>query len=170
MYSEHVRYVEQLRRFHEAFPAEQVLVLIYDDFRRDNSAVLRQVLRFLGVDETVAIEPVTTSRLPAVRSPRLYALTRALGIIKQKARRGRRAVVAGRAGADSGVGRRTLGPLDGSRRAFALAWRRVLFAPQAPVDQELMAELRVRFKGEVEALSEYLDRDLVREWGYDELG
>jgi hypothetical protein len=169
MYSEHVRYAEQLRRFHEAFPAEQVLVLIYDDFRRDNGAVLRQVLRFLGVDETVVIEPITTGQLPAVRSPRLYALTRALGIVKQKARRRRRAVVG--AGARR---RRTEGPLSirlaRPRHALALAWRKVLFAPQAPVDQELMVELRVRFRGEVEALSEYLGRDLVHEWGYDELG
>jgi hypothetical protein len=30
-----------------------------------------------------------------------------------------------------------------------------------------MRELRVRFKAEVVALSEYLGRDLVSEWGYD---
>ena len=30
-----------------------------------------------------------------------------------------------------------------------------------------MAELRRRYKGEVEALSDYLDRDLVSLWGYD---
>ncbi|HTA04868.1 MAG TPA: sulfotransferase [Solirubrobacteraceae bacterium] len=161
MYSEHVRYAEQLRRFHEAFPAEQVLVLIYDDFRRDNAAVLRQVLRFLDVDETVAIEPVTTSQLPAMRSPRLYALTRALGIVRQKARRAR-----GADGKDGG-GRRLMA---GARRSGSAAWRRVLFAPQAPVDQALMAALRVRFKPDVEAISEYLGRDLVHEWGYDELG
>ncbi|MGO9320439.1 MAG: sulfotransferase family protein, partial [Solirubrobacteraceae bacterium] len=46
-YTDRVRYVEQLRRFHDAFPAEQVLVLIYDDFRRDNEATVRAVLRFL---------------------------------------------------------------------------------------------------------------------------
>ncbi len=32
-----------------------------------------------------------------------------------------------------------------------------------------MRELRRRFKGEVLALSEYLDRDLVALWGYDEI-
>ncbi len=32
-YSERVRYLEQLRRYHAVFPPEQVLVLIYDDFR-----------------------------------------------------------------------------------------------------------------------------------------
>jgi hypothetical protein len=31
-----------------------------------------------------------------------------------------------------------------------------------------MAELRRRFRGEVLALSEHLDRDLVSLWGYDE--
>ena len=30
-----------------------------------------------------------------------------------------------------------------------------------------MAELRVRFKDEVVAVSEYLERDLVGLWGYD---
>src|SRR5271155_1319829 len=39
-YSERVRYVEQLRRYHALFPAERVLVLIYDDFRRDNEATV----------------------------------------------------------------------------------------------------------------------------------
>ena len=33
---------------------EQVLVLIYDDFRADNEATVREVLRFLGVDDTAA--------------------------------------------------------------------------------------------------------------------
>ena len=38
--------------------------------------------------------------------------------------------------------------------------------PPAP-DERFMLELRRRFKGEVVALSEYLDRDLVGLWGYD---
>ncbi len=32
-----------------------------------------------------------------------------------------------------------------------------------------MLELRRRFKGEVIAFSEYLDRDFVSLWGYDEI-
>ena len=53
-YSEHVRYVEQLRRYHEVFASEQMLVLIYDDFRADNAATVRTVLRFLGRGRRVA--------------------------------------------------------------------------------------------------------------------
>ena len=33
-----------------------------------------------------------------------------------------------------------------------------------------MGEIRRRYRPEVEALCEYLDRDLVRLWGYDGLG
>ena len=51
LYSDQVRYVEQLRRYHAVFAPEQVLVLIYEDFRRDNEATVRQVLRFLQVDD-----------------------------------------------------------------------------------------------------------------------
>jgi hypothetical protein len=50
------------------------------------------------------------------------------------------------------------------------AKRRLLFAEPRPADERLQLELRRRFKGEVEALSEYLGRDLVAFWGYDRLG
>ncbi len=38
-----------------------------------------------------------------------------------------------------------------------------------PPDAQLMAELRRRYAPEVVALSEYLGRDLVSLWGYDDL-
>ncbi len=47
-YSDHVRYVEQLRRYQAVFAPEQVLVLIYDDFRATTPPTVRSVLRFLG--------------------------------------------------------------------------------------------------------------------------
>jgi hypothetical protein len=159
MYSEHVHYAEQIRRLHDAFGREQVLVLIYDDFRRENDATVRRVLRFLDVDDSVAIEPVRTSQLPTVRSPSLYRLTRALAIARKEAMRGSPSA----RGVDSAAARRVLAS---PRRAVALAWRRVLFAPQPPVDEQFMAELRTRLKPEVGAISEYLGRDLVGEWGY----
>ena len=65
LYSEHVRYVDQLRRYHAVFAPEQVLVLIYDDFRHDNEAVVREVLRFLDVDDTLPLQVVQAN--PSVR-------------------------------------------------------------------------------------------------------
>jgi hypothetical protein len=37
-----------------------------------------------------------------------------------------------------------------------------------PPDLALMQELRRRFAGEVAEISEYLGRDLISLWGYDE--
>ena len=57
-YTARVRYTEQLRRWHGVFGADNVLVLIYDDFRRDNVATARRVLRFLDVDDLVPMRPL----------------------------------------------------------------------------------------------------------------
>jgi hypothetical protein len=59
----------------------------------------------------------------------------------------------------------TPGPLRSD--AFRAKWRKVVFKAQEPPDEQFMAELRRRFKPEVVALSDYLGRDLVSEWGYD---
>jgi hypothetical protein len=55
------------------------------------------------------------------------------------------------------------------RNALYAAKRKVVFGEPDPPDDALMTEIRRRFKGEVEALSEYLGRDLVALWGYDRL-
>jgi hypothetical protein len=47
--------------------------------------------------------------------------------------------------------------------------RRMVYAEVQRLDEGYALELRRRFKGEVVALSEHLNRDLVAEWGYDRL-
>lgn len=158
LYSEHVRYVEQLRRYHAHFPRKQVLVLIYDDFRDDNEGTLRQVLRFLDVDDQAPFEPVkrNVSRR-TVRSHRSDDLVYSLAM--------------GRGGA-SRLAKRMLKLLTtrGLRRnALRLARRRLVLAAAPQPDERLMTELRRRFKPEVVAASDYLQRDLVSLWGYDRL-
>jgi hypothetical protein len=157
LYSEHVRYVEQLRRYHDAFAAEQVLVLIYEDFRADNEAVARRVLRFLEVDDTGPIEQVEPNATVRVRSRRLYDLVRAVYLGHGPAAKAAKTAI------------KALTPRQLRRDAHVTVRRRVLFGSPQPPDEELMTELRRRFKSEVVALSEYLDRDLVKLWGYDRL-
>lgn len=159
LYSDHVRYVEQLSRLHDAFPREQVQVLIYDDFRADNRAVLAQVLEFLDLDSGVEIEPIRTKPLRDVRFRRLHELR---GTVRRAnlnpAKRGRlvRAIDA-------------VMPQRLDSRAIAKGFRSVAYRPQRPADERLMDDLRRRFKPEVEAAGEYLGRDLVSLWGYDRL-
>jgi hypothetical protein len=152
-YSERVRYVEQLRRFHSVFPPEQILTLIYDDFRDDNDAVARRVLRFLEVDDTQPLRVAEANPTVAVRSVRMYSLKHTLRT------------------ADGPAARAV------SAAARALATRRVrtllqraMYGRAPQPNEQLMLELRRRFEPEVLALSEYLGRDLVSLWGYDSLG
>jgi hypothetical protein len=159
-YCDHVRYAEQLRRFHEQFGAENVLVLIYEDFRRDNEAALRSVLRFLEVDEQAQIETVDTKPLKAVRSLQLHHLANAARVARINP------VAAGPFGRMVNA----LTPRQLRSESFRALWRRVVYKAPPPPDERLMLELRHRFKGEVEAVSKYLDRDLTALWGYDRLG
>ncbi len=160
MYSEHVRYVEQLRRYHAVFPAENVLVLIYDDFRRDNAATIRRVLRFLDVDEDFTIETVDTY---PVKSARFVPLDNLAGA----ARRARK-----NPGAASQFSRAMNALIPNAMRSerFRAMWRRAVYTAPRPPDERFMLELRERFKPEVVALSEYLGRDLVSLWGYEGIG
>jgi hypothetical protein len=155
MYSEHVRYVEQLRRYHEQFSPEQVLVLIYDDFRRENEATVRGVLRFLEVDDTLPVAVTEANPTVRVRSRRLHETVQAVSVgqgpVSETVKAGVKALTSRRL----------------RHAALRVTRRRMVFGEPRPPDEVLMLELRRRFRPEVVALSEYLGRDLVSLWGYD---
>ncbi|HEV7584970.1 MAG TPA: sulfotransferase [Solirubrobacteraceae bacterium] len=158
-YSDHVRYVDQLRRYHAVFPAEQVLVLIYDDFRADNAATIRRVLRFLEVDEDHHLEPIQVKQTArTIRSHRLDDLLYAVSQGQSPISRATRATI------------KAFTPRALRHDALRTARTRAVYGEVPPPDDRAMAELRARFKPEVEALSEYLGRDLIALWGYDRLG
>jgi hypothetical protein len=157
IYTDRVRYVEQLRRFRAVFPQEQLLVLIYDDFRADNEAIMRRLMRFLDIDEAHPIKLVEANPTVGVRSVWLDEFRRSL-----------------RAGTGPGLrALREVGKaLTSNRMRTSLYYplvRRTVYTKPPPLDAEFMLELRRRFKPEVLALSEYLERDLVKLWGYDSI-
>ncbi len=153
LYSEHVRYVEQLRRFEAALSPEQVHVVVYEDLRRDNEQSARAVLRFLGLDDAQPIDLSGSAGnvRKSVRSPTFHRLAIAL---KRSRRRPDSAPAALRA-------------LDSLMPAWLEgAARRAVYAPPAPLDEQLASELSRRFEPEVAALGDHLHRDLLSEWGY----
>ncbi len=157
LYSDHVQYVEQLRRYYAEFAPENVLVLIYDDFRADNEGTVRAVLRFLDVDETLPVTVPDANATVRARSQRLHELVHAVSV-----GRGPLSLAVKRA-IKAAIPRRL------RRRALGVTQRRVVFADPRPADEDLMLELRRRFKPEVVALSAYLNRDLVGLWGYGDV-
>jgi hypothetical protein len=156
LYSDHVRYVQQLQRYHDAFPADQILVMIYDDFRRDNEAAIRTVLRFLDLDDGFPIETTEANPTVRARSQVLHQLVHAVGV--------------GRGPLSLAVKTpiKMLTPKQLRRKALYATQRHIVFAEPDPPDEQLMSELRNRFRGEVESLARYIDRDLVSLWGYDQ--
>jgi hypothetical protein len=157
LYSDYVHYVEQLRRYHAVFPAEQVLVLAYDDFRRDNASTVAAVLRFLDVDDLHQVHATEANPSVRVRSRQLERIVQGVATGRGPLLRGLKTPV------------KLLTSRRLRRGALRMARRRVLYTEPPPPDDSVMIELRRRFKGEVVALSEYLNRDLVGLWGYDKL-
>jgi len=155
LYSEHVRYVEQLRRYEQLFAPEQLLVIVYDDFRTDNEATVRSILRFLEVDDRAPIHAKEANPTVTVRSPRLHDLSQAVALGRGPLTRGLNRTV------------KSLGP-ERTRQLVRLRERVLMGAPPTP-DDSVMLELRRRYEPEVLALSEHLGRDLVSLWGYDSL-
>ncbi len=156
LYSERVRYVEQLERYRAHFPDEQLLVLIYDDFRRENEETVRRVLRFLGVDDTFAVAPTEANPTVRMRSQHLDELVNAISVGRGPATRAVKTVV------------KAVTPARLRERALKATLDKVVLGDVGAPEESVMVEIRRRFKGEVVALSEYMDRDLVALWGYDE--
>jgi hypothetical protein len=156
-YSQHVRYVEQLERYKAVLPVERMLVLVYDDFRHDNEGTVRSVFRFLDVDDRapVAAQDANPTR-QRIRSQLVDDMVNVVSVGRGAPARALKA----------GIKALTTDELRSG--ALRVTRRHVIHGKPGPADEELMRELRVRFKSEVLALSEYLDRDLVTLWGYDD--
>lgn len=48
-------YSGQVERYYSLFPRENILILLYDDYRKDPSKVLCAILDFIGVDSSIAL-------------------------------------------------------------------------------------------------------------------
>lgn len=158
-YAEHVRYVEQLRRYELALGEDRVLALVYDDFRADNEAAVRSVFDFLGVDGSVPVEVanvnVTTRTVRSWRAKRLlYSVSKGQGPLARSTKATVKALSTQRL----------------RRNVVRSIRRRAVTTEPPPPDEQLTIELRRRFEPEVRALGEHLDRDLLTLWGYDRPG
>lgn len=151
-----VEYAAQLRRYHDVFGRDQVLVLVYDDFRADNDGTLARVLRFIGVDETALLARSEANQTVLVRSPRAYELMRSVYL-------GR-----GPVGRVLSPAIKALTTQRMRREGMTAVRTKLIYGSPPEPDSALMAELHERYRPFVVELSEYLDRDLVSLWGYDE--
>jgi len=82
-YLELGKYAEQLNRYYALFPAGQIKVLFYESYRDDTAGSLKEICKFLKVDENFTFdfrEKKNTASLP--RSHKLNEFLVSSGIIK----------------------------------------------------------------------------------------
>jgi hypothetical protein len=82
LYAQRARYREQIERFLARFSPEQIKVLVYEEFKRDNAALYRETLEFIGVDPAFRPEFRHVNPTGEVRYPRLNAMLRHRTVIR----------------------------------------------------------------------------------------
>lgn len=67
------RYYEQVERFLQVFPRQKVLILFYEEYRKQQAEAIAEIFRFLDVD--AGFETNTSQRYLEPRIPRFIATT-----------------------------------------------------------------------------------------------
>lgn len=142
LYSETVRYAEQLERYLELFGSERVHVTLYDDFRADLPGTYRRLLQFLGVSTDFSPEF-------AVVNPNKRARSRLLRDFVQTPPESVKRLS------------RLLFPRSVRQRVMrGLDQANIRYEARAPLDPVLRADLERRFAPEVRRLERLLGRSL----------
>jgi hypothetical protein len=144
-------YANHLDMWEAEFPADQMLVLLFDDLRREPTDVFARLCGHFAIDESF-VPPSAGERINTthdVRWPRMWKAT-------LRWRKERRLGVASNAGSRGGVVRRTAAWID-SRNARP-------FSPP-PLDDTMRAELDEWFREPTARLAVRLGRELP--WGHE---
>lgn len=73
LYRETVRYSQQVKRYFDNFGEKNVKVIIFDEYIKNKSTVLRDILKFLDVDENFEIKHVNTNAGRKYRSRTIHS-------------------------------------------------------------------------------------------------
>ena len=140
-YREAARFSEQVRRYFQRFGRDQVLVIIFDDFKADTAGSYRETLDFLEVDPNFQTDFRIVNPNKRVRSATLRNFIKMLP-------------------SWFAPGRYLL-PTS-LRLALLNQIKQLNTQPvsRSPMDPELRQYLQAEFRAEVEQLSQLLERDL----------
>ena len=139
-YGDAARYTEQLERYLDVFPPEQLHIIVFDDFKRDAAAVYAGVLEFLG------LKPFTPNFKVVNQNKRIRS--RALHNVLQNP-----ASPINRL--PKPLGRFTYKALDKLNSAVEV---------RVPLEPAVKDQLIREFTGEVESLIKLLRRSDLRDW------
>ena len=145
LYSEAVAFPDQVQRFVDTFGVRAVHVVIFDDIRSDPATVMVDVQGFLGLDPRDDVRLVGTNAGRVVKWARLQRFARQQGIARMVSRR----LVP--PGARPRIARTVVNTIE--RVNLSTTTR-----PAIPADLE--ADLRERFRSDIERLETLIQHDL----------
>ena len=136
-------YYEPLRRYYERFRADQIRIWLFDDFRQDNIRAVRDMFRFLDVDETFEPE-VETHYNPGrgvLKAHRMYAVLKNPKVMNV-------------------ADRFVPASLRVTARNVKAKLLNAMFADAPPLPSHLRAKLRDIFLDDIRRLESLIQRDL----------
>ncbi len=144
-------YHEQLMRYAALYPREQLLVLIYEDIRKDPVMFMKRIYAFLGIDDTF-ISSMVHDEINVARTPKHVFVDRVMHHISETMRS---------IGLDRVVHLiRRSGLPDLVRSANTKSETQSAHTKTFDREKE-----RAFYKDDVEKLSTFIERDMMTEWG-----
>lgn len=134
----------QLERFQSRFPADQMRVILYDDFASDTQATYRSVLDFIGLEDDQRVDFARVNESKIHRSQ----------LVSRFTQRPPRALMGLANGVKKALGIKQLGFLERVRSVNKETRKR------DPISPAFLEKLREAFRPEVARLGSMLDRDL----------
>ncbi len=80
------KYATQLERFYTHFPKEQILVLVYEDIKKDPVAFMKRIYQFLEINDSF-VSSMVHSEINVARTPKIILVERVMHHIAEFLRR-----------------------------------------------------------------------------------
>lgn len=146
-------YAQQLKRYFDVFPREQICVLIYEDIKKDPEQFMRNIYTFLKVD-TLFVSRMLNRRINIARSPKNIGVEKTMHHIAEWMRKNGLSNIVHRI--------RLLGIPDLIRHANTQTAENIDDTKIRVIKQQLLTY----FAKDVQETSALLGRDLVEEWKF----
>jgi len=151
-----INYEERVKRYYQYFGKNKVKVIIYDDYKRDNAAMFREITEFLEISTYLQVNYNIANRTNVFKNKVMQNIYEALlySTICTTVRNGVKRLV------------------STSRYRIMIEKAKKIFytsAPRIPFSQDFTQELRQKYFKDVVELGELLDRDLVSLWRYNKI-
>ena len=149
-YSQRIQYYQQVKRYCDRFGAEQIKIVIFEDFKSENERVYREILEFLGVDSSFTPEYDAVNINKEVKFKSINNLVNS-PLVKNISKN---------------LLSQEFNEFVRDNIVEKFLWHQ---APKATMPEDIKIQLMGQYRPQVEKVSELINIDLIAKWGYDNL-